>query len=149
MQLFLWPSKFLTDRVSCHTTSYLCLTRWSRARKGCCRESKDAATVRKSSRSYYSVLRLTNFRSMATVQSYMQQLRHTMRNPQSLIRATSQLGLLDFSTMMNRIRSVDRKQMIDVSVIGAELLGFFTVGQMIGRMKIVGYHSDKSAGGHH
>lgn len=86
---------------------------------------------------------------MATVQSYMQQLRHTMRNPQSLIRATSQLGLLDFSTMMSRIRSVDRKQMIDVSVIGAELLGFFTVGQMIGRMKMVGYHSDKPAGGHH
>ena len=86
---------------------------------------------------------------MAAIQSYMQQLRHTMRNPQSLIRATSQLGLLDLSTMMSRIRSVDRQQMIDASVIGAELLGFFTVGQMIGRMKLVGYHSDKSAAAHH
>ena len=86
---------------------------------------------------------------MAAIQSYMQQLRHTMRNPQSLIRATSQLGLLDLSTMMSRIRSVDRQQMIDASVIGAELLGFFTVGQMIGRMKLVGYHSDKSATAHH
>ena len=51
--------------------------------------------------------------------------------------------------MMARIRSVDRQQVIDASVIGAELLGFFTVGQMVGRMKIVGYHSAKSAGEHH
>ena len=51
--------------------------------------------------------------------------------------------------MMARIRNADRQQMMDAGVVGAELLGFFTVGQMIGRMKIVGYHSDKSAVGHH
>ena len=86
---------------------------------------------------------------MSAVQSYAQQLRQTMRNPQTLIRATSRLGLLDYSTMMTRIRNVDRQQLIDAGVVGAELIGFFTVGQMIGRMKIVGYHSDKSAQGHH
>jgi hypothetical protein len=32
-------------------------------------------------------------------------------------------------------------------VVAAEVLGFFTVGEMIGRMKLVGYHGE--AGAHH
>lgn len=33
--------------------------------------------------------------------------------------------------------------MATVGVVGAEVLGFFTVGEMIGRMKLVGYKGDK------
>ena len=29
--------------------------------------------------------------------------------------------------------------MVAAGVVGAEVLGFFTVGEMIGRMKLVGY----------
>lgn len=34
------------------------------------------------------------------------------------------------------------QQMVTVGVLGAEVLGFFTVGEMIGRMKLVGYRGD-------
>ena len=75
-----------------------------------------------------------------------------MRNPQTLLKTTSSLGLLEPSKVMNRMRNLDRRQMLNIGVVTAELLGFYTIGQMIGRLKIVGYHSDKSlegAGGHH
>ena len=38
---------------------------------------------------------------------------------------------------------MDGKQLASVGVIGAEILGFFTVGEMIGRLKVVGYRSDR------
>lgn len=41
---------------------------------------------------------------------------------------------------------MDRKQLASAAVIGAEVLGFFTVGEMIGRFKVVGYRGDV---GHH
>ena len=34
---------------------------------------------------------------------------------------------------------MSNQQMIAAGVISAELLGFFTVGEMIGKMKLVGY----------
>jgi len=44
--------------------------------------------------------------------------------------------------ILSSIRNANRKQLVSVSVVFAELLGFFTVGTMIGRMKIVGYHGE-------
>jgi hypothetical protein len=38
-------------------------------------------------------------------------------------------------------------QLATYGVIFAELLGFFTVGEMIGRFKLVGYRGEKEA--HH
>jgi len=32
--------------------------------------------------------------------------------------------------------------MMTAGVVGAEVLGFFTVGEMIGKMKLVGYHGE-------
>jgi len=34
------------------------------------------------------------------------------------------------------------QQMMTAGVVGAEVLGFFTVGEMIGKMKLVGYHGE-------
>jgi F-type H+-transporting ATPase subunit g len=31
-----------------------------------------------------------------------------------------------------------------IGVVAAELLGFFTIGEMVGRMKIVGYRGEKA-----
>jgi len=49
--------------------------------------------------------------------------------------------------VLQRIRNVNSAQMITAGVIGAELLGFFTVGEMIGRMKLIGYRGETSS--HH
>lgn len=45
-------------------------------------------------------------------------------------------------TILSRIRNVNRQQLVAAGVVGAEVLGFFTVGEMIGRMKLVGYRGD-------
>ncbi len=45
-------------------------------------------------------------------------------------------------SILSRIRNVDRQQLVSAGVIGAEVLGFFTVGEMIGRMKLGGYRGD-------
>lgn len=45
-------------------------------------------------------------------------------------------------SMLSRVRNVNTQQLVTLGVIGAEILGFFTVGTMIGRMKIVGYHGE-------
>jgi F-type H+-transporting ATPase subunit g len=56
--------------------------------------------------------------------------------------ASSAVGGTTPESILSSIRNVDRKQMISISVVFAELLGFFTVGTMIGRMKVVGYHGE-------
>jgi len=42
--------------------------------------------------------------------------------------------------MLNQARNIDNQTMITAGVVLAEAIGFFTVGEMIGRFKIVGYH---------
>ena len=37
------------------------------------------------------------------------------------------------------IRNLSIKDFVTVGVLGAEILGFFTVGEMIGKFKVVGY----------
>ena len=44
--------------------------------------------------------------------------------------------------VLSRIRNVDRTQLASAGVVLAEVLGFFTVGEMLGRMKIVGYRGE-------
>ena len=43
-------------------------------------------------------------------------------------------------SILNSLRNVNRQQLATIGVVGAEVLGFFTVGTMLGRMKVVGYH---------
>ena len=43
---------------------------------------------------------------------------------------------------INRVRNVSRGQLIAGGVLLAEVLGFFTVGEMVGRMKLVGYRGE-------
>ncbi len=45
--------------------------------------------------------------------------------------------------LLSRIRNLSRQQMVTAGVVGAEVLGFFTVGEMVGRMKLVGYAGDQ------
>ena len=68
---------------------------------------------------------------------------NAVRNPSTIISsARSAASGAASDGILSSIRNVNRKQLTSVSVVFAELLGFFTVGTMIGRMKIVGYHGE-------
>lgn len=56
--------------------------------------------------------------------------------------ASSTAGTATPEGILSNIRSLDRKQLASIGVVFAEVLGFFTVGTMIGRMKVVGYHGE-------
>lgn len=43
---------------------------------------------------------------------------------------------------LQSVRNMNLAQFTAYAVIAAQVLGFFTVGEMIGRMKIVGYHGE-------
>lgn len=49
--------------------------------------------------------------------------------------------------LLNTVRNLTTVQLATGGVVLAEVLGFFTVGEMIGRMKLVGYHGE--TGSHH
>lgn len=66
-----------------------------------------------------------------------------VRNPRSLSAgAASVSNTINLETILRSIRNVNRQQLTTVGLISAEVLGFFTVGEMIGRFKLVGYHGD-------
>jgi F-type H+-transporting ATPase subunit g len=68
---------------------------------------------------------------------------NAVRNPGTImLSASSAASAAAPEGILSSIRNANRKQLISVSVVFAELLGFFTVGTMIGRMKIVGYHGE-------
>lgn len=47
--------------------------------------------------------------------------------------------------MLSQARNFNGQQMLTVGIVIAELIGFFTVGEMIGKLKIVGYRSSEPA----
>jgi len=87
--------------------------------------------------------------SMATFQSYFQPLINAARNPTTLYHQTAATaGRLSPQTVLARIRNVSREELTTAGIVGAEVIGFFTVGEMIGRMKVVGYRTS-GAHAHH
>ncbi|KFX98062.1 hypothetical protein V497_01801 [Pseudogymnoascus sp. VKM F-4516 (FW-969)] len=72
---------------------------------------------------------------LATFQSAFQQVVKNSRNPSAFLPNAS----------VNSIRNISSAQIASGAVIFAEVLGFFTVGEMIGRMKLVGYRGDTGA----
>lgn len=95
---------------------------------------------------------------MQTIQNYLTPLQNAIRNPSSLAnRASSQAsqagqqaGNLAGEAASNpqsfasRLRNMDSSALTSVGVVAAETIGFFTVGEMIGRFKIVGYRGEHS-----
>lgn len=87
--------------------------------------------------------------TMQTVQTYLQPMTNAIRNPSSLV--SSAQGAAQSTAMNNpqsflaRIRNMDNETLVSAGVVTAETIGFFCVGEMIGRFKVVGYrggHSD-------
>lgn len=82
-------------------------------------------------------------RDLATFQRYLQPVINAAKSPASAFsHAVNGASTMSPESILNRIRNASTQQMVSVGVIGAELLGFFTVGEMIGRFKLVGYRGD-------
>lgn len=83
--------------------------------------------------------------SLAQFQSFLQPVINVVRSPKSILSsASSAANTYSPETILSNIRNTSRQQLITFGLVGAEVLGFFTVGTMIGRMKIVGYHGEPS-----
>ncbi|ETN46854.1 uncharacterized protein HMPREF1541_01043 [Cyphellophora europaea CBS 101466] len=81
--------------------------------------------------------------SVAQFQSYFAPVTNALRQPTTLV---NRISSYDPVATLNTIRNVNRQQLAQFGVVGAEILGFFTVGTMIGRMKVVGYHGEPAHG---
>lgn len=82
-------------------------------------------------------------RDLATFQRYLQPVINIVRNPAGMLnQTTNSASSVSPESILNRIRNLNREQMVAAGVVGAEVLGFFTVGEMIGRLKLVGYRGD-------
>lgn len=89
---------------------------------------------------------------MQTVQQYLQPVTNALRNPSALGSQTAKAAERSADAAINspqsfltRLRNLDNATLTSVGIITAETIGFFSVGEMIGRFKIVGY---RGAGGH-
>ncbi|KAI0874910.1 mitochondrial ATP synthase g subunit-domain-containing protein [Hypoxylon argillaceum] len=86
--------------------------------------------------------------SVETFQSYFQNI---WKNPSALLQSASQTAVKAAqhpTPILTRIQNVSRAQLAAGGVIAAECLGFFTVGEMIGRFKIIGYHGETPSAHH-
>ncbi|OAX82838.1 hypothetical protein ACJ72_02799 [Emergomyces africanus] len=79
--------------------------------------------------------------SLATFQGYYQPLLNSIRQPKSLMSQVSK-SFINSDALLLRLRNVDRKQLAIVGVTTAEVIGFFSVGEIIGRFKLVGYRGE-------
>lgn len=69
--------------------------------------------------------------NVQTFQTYGQNLMNAVRNPSANTP----------SNPFQAMRNIGSSQLVTVGVVTAEILGFFTVGEMVGRMKLIGYRS--------
>ncbi|KAI1090191.1 GroES-like protein [Rostrohypoxylon terebratum] len=82
--------------------------------------------------------------SLATVQSYWQRVLKSVENPSALLQSASKFTQSSGS-FLEQAKNINKTQLAVGGVLLAECLGFFTVGEMIGRFKIIGYHGDAHA----
>ncbi|KAF6820703.1 mitochondrial f1f0-atp synthase [Colletotrichum sojae] len=83
---------------------------------------------------------------VSTFQTYFQTALNSVKNPSSLLSSASAASTAVKST--NVASRVNTATLAAGAVVTAECLGFFTVGEMIGRFKIVGYHGETHAAHH-
>lgn len=91
--------------------------------------------------------------SVATFQSFYETAWQRLRNPGKLAETVTKTVQSAASAQQpvaagGLIKGVSNAQLAAAGVVAAECLGFFTVGEMIGRCKIVGYHGEPAAAHH-
>jgi len=91
-----------------------------------------------------------SYSSLTTVQSYFNRALNAVKNPQTLLRSASSgaANAPSPASAIQQVRNLSRAQVVGAGVLLAEVLGFFTVGEMIGRWKLVGYHGETGHGHH-
>ncbi|KAK4941032.1 ATP synthase subunit G atp20 [Elasticomyces elasticus] len=68
---------------------------------------------------------------------------NVFRNPRAIgSSASSLMNSVNPESFLSSVRNVNSRQMTTVGIVFAEVLGFFTVGEMLGRLKLVGYHGE-------
>lgn len=77
-------------------------------------------------------------RNLATFQSYFQPLINAARNPATI----KNLNLPSTQGIVARVRNANKKEIAFAGVTAAEVIGFFTVGEIIGRMNFIGYKGE-------
>lgn len=76
---------------------------------------------------------------ISTFQSYFQHFLEKLRNPGSILTSN---WLKNPQDILQRARSLSSGELAYGVVLFAELLGFFTVGEIIGRFKLIGYQGE-------
>ncbi|BDD57459.1 ATP synthase subunit G atp20 [Monascus purpureus] len=76
--------------------------------------------------------------NLATFQSYFQPLINAARNPATI----KNLNLPSTQGIVARVRNANKKEIAFAGVTAAEVIGFFTVGEIIGRMNFIGYKGE-------
>ncbi|KAI9744621.1 MAG: hypothetical protein M1818_002150 [Claussenomyces sp. TS43310] len=80
---------------------------------------------------------------VSTFQSYYQNILKSLQNPGSLFqRASKSAPSASPESLISSVRNISTAQLASGAVVAAEVLGFFTIGEMIGRMKLVGYRGE-------
>ncbi|KAK3393756.1 mitochondrial ATP synthase g subunit-domain-containing protein [Podospora didyma] len=78
---------------------------------------------------------------VSTFQTYFQNLWTRIQKPSALFQSAQQTASSTGSALQS-LRNISKTQVASAGVLLAECLGFFTVGEMIGRFKLVGYHGE-------
>ncbi|KAF1825297.1 uncharacterized protein K489DRAFT_314076 [Dissoconium aciculare CBS 342.82] len=101
--------------------------------------------------------------TLQSVQSYLTPLQNALRNPSSLTSPaaqkaaqsaaqtaahTAEAAAANPQSFIARLREGDHGALLTVGVVAAETLGFFSVGEIIGRFNIVGYRGQPPHGDH-
>ncbi|PSR76109.1 mitochondrial ATP synthase g subunit-domain-containing protein [Coniella lustricola] len=80
--------------------------------------------------------------SISTFQSYFNRIVSALKNPGSLLQSTASTAA-NSPSVIARVQNISRAQVVGTGVLLAEVLGFFTIGEMLGRLKLVGYHGEQ------
>jgi len=83
---------------------------------------------------------------IASFQAYGNNLLQLAKNPSAALSSATGTSSLNPNKLLAQARSISGQQLAVAGVVLAELIGFFTVGEMVGRFKVVGYRGDT---GHH
>jgi len=84
------------------------------------------------------------------MQSYLQPALNALKNPATLMnRAAHEASSATQQPAhyLAQVRNLSRAQWLSAGVVAAEVIGFFSVGEIIGRFKLVGYRAKEDA--HH
>jgi F-type H+-transporting ATPase subunit g len=82
------------------------------------------------------------------MQQYIQPAVNALRHPASLLnRISSEAANTTPQNVLAQIRGMSSAQWASIGVVAAEVIGFFSVGEIIGRFKLVGYRA-KEHGDH-